>query len=382
MVLNNLRLALTGQPVSISVKDGKIAQILPGDLHEKTDQPDLSFDNAIIFPGLVNSHDHLDFNLFPALGYRTYASYTEWGQYIHKHYKQEIKSILRIPETLREEWGIYKNLLCGVTTVVNHGKKINIASRLISIYEDCQCIHSVGFGKNWRLALNDPLKRKLKAVIHCGEGIDRASSKEINKLISWNLLKRPLIAVHGVAMNETQAKGFRALVWCPESNYFLLDQTAPVKRLKNHSCILFGTDSTLTGNWNIWDHLRLARKTRFLTDQELYDTLTVNAAMTWELDNGEITEGKDADLVIAKAKAGHVDADAFFATDPQDILLVVHQGNIRLFDEMLLPQLKSLNIDEYSRVEVDGTGKYVQGNLPLLMQQINQYYPETPFPVL
>jgi cytosine/adenosine deaminase-related metal-dependent hydrolase len=381
MVLNNLRVALTGQLVSIRLKDGKIAKLLPREGHEQTNQPHLSFDNAIIFPGLVNSHDHLDFNLFPALGSRTYASYTEWGQYIHRHYQDEIKSVLKVPETLRQDWGIYKNLICGVTTVVNHGKRINDGS-MISVYQDCQCIHSVGFGKNWRLALNSPLKRKLKAVIHCGEGIDRASSNEINKLISWNLLRRPLIAVHGVAMNEMQAKAFKALVWCPESNYFLLDQTSPVKRLKNHSCILFGTDSTLTGNWNIWDHIRLARKTRFLTDQELYDTLTVNAAKTWQLEGGQITDGKDADLVIARTKSGKSDAEAFFATDPQDILLVVHKGHIRLFDEQMLPQLGSLNKDEYSRIEVNGAGKYVEGDLPLLMQQIKQYYPQASFPVL
>ncbi len=382
MVLNNLKVALSGKMVNIRVRDGKIAQLLPGDPQDETAEPVVNFEHAVVFPGLINSHDHLDFNLFPALGSRTYASYTEWGRYIHRHYKDEIKNVLAVPESLREEWGMYKNLLCGVTTVVNHGKKLSLVSPLISVYQDCQCIHSVGFGKYWRLALNSPIKRKLKAVIHCGEGIDRASSHEINQLISWNLLKRPLIAVHGVAMNETQAKSFKALVWCPESNYFLLDQTAPVRRLKNHSCILFGTDSTLTGNWNIWDHIRLARKTRFLTDRELLDTLTVNAARTWELACGEISDGKDADLVVAKAKSAQNEADAFFSTDPADLLLVIHNGHIRLFDEQILPQLNALNSKEYSRIEVNGAGKYVQGDLPQLMLKIKQHYPGVSFPAL
>ncbi|WP_426671160.1 amidohydrolase family protein [Mucilaginibacter sp. McL0603] len=382
MVLNNLRIALTDQQVSIRVNEGKIAQILPAHFHDKNDQHELNFDNAIVFPGLINSHDHLDFNLFPSLGDRTYNNYTEWGRHIHKNYKDKINEVLKVPEALREQWGVYKNLLCGVTTVVNHGKKIKNPPDIITVYQDCQSIHSVQFEKKWRLALNRPFRKQIPVVIHSGEGTDEASFKEISTLAKWNLFKRPLIAVHGVAMNETQAKDFKALVWCPESNYFLLDRTAPVNRLKKYITVLFGTDSTLTGNWDLWDHVSLARKTKFLTDKELYDTLTVNAANTWQLNSGEIAEGRDADLVIAKSKHGLEGADAFFSINPEDILLVMHKGNISLFDEELYPQLKELNLIGYSKVFIDGTYKYVRGNLSLLMQNIKRHYPKAEFPVL
>ena len=79
MILKNVRIALTDQKVSIRVKNGEIAQILPGDFHDKTEGIDLTFENTIISPGLINSHDHLDFNLYPALGNKTYNNYTEWG---------------------------------------------------------------------------------------------------------------------------------------------------------------------------------------------------------------------------------------------------------------------------------------------------------------
>jgi len=260
MILNNVRIALTDEPVSIRVTDGKIAQILPGLSYEQSEQHNLDLGGAIIFPGLINSHDHLDFNLFPALGGATYNNYTEWGAHIHKAYKDKIDAVLKVPEELHIQWGIYKNLLCGVTTVVNHGKKIKGRTELLTVYQDCQCIHSVQFEKKWKSALNNPLKNGQPVVIHAGEGTNRAAIMEIDRLIKWNLLKRPVIAIHGVAMNETQAKNFKALVWCPESNYFLLNQTAPVNRQKKHLPILFGTDSTLTGNWNIWDHIALAKK--------------------------------------------------------------------------------------------------------------------------
>jgi hypothetical protein len=323
----------------------------------------------------------LDFNLFPALGYATYKNYTEWGLHIHKNYKDQIDSILKVPVALREEWGIYKNLLCGVTTVINHGKRIKIQTDLISIFEDCHNIHSVQFEKKWRLALNNPYKKRLPVVIHSGEGTDESSFKEIDRLTNWNLLKRPLIAVHGVAMNEAQVGKFKALVWCPESNYFLLGKTAPVNRLKKHIPILFGTDSTLTGNWNIRDHMRLARKTKFLSDLELYNTLTINAVKAWKLDSGEIAEGKDADLVIAKAPKGMTDNDAFYGIDPQDILMVIHKGAVNLFDEELLEQLDGIKPEHYSKVSINGASKYLKGNLPELMQKIKQFYPGASFPL-
>lgn len=375
MILNNVRIALTGHKVSIRIKDGKIAQVLPGHFHDKTDQLNLDLNDAIIFPGLINSHDHLDFNLFPPLAGRTFKNYTEWGVYIHVKYKDVIDSVLQIPEKLRIQCGIYKNLLCGVTTVVNHGKRIKASNDLITIFQDCQSIHSVHFEKRWRFALNNPLKKNLPVVIHCGEGTDALAANEIDQLLRSNMLKRSIVAIHGVAMNEEQAKQFKALVWCPESNYFLLDKTSPVDHLKNHLPILFGTDSTLTGDWNIWNHIRKAKQTGMLSEQELYESLTVNPAHIWGLNAGIIQEGMNADLVLSKAAS-------FFTTDPQNILLVMRKGHISLFDETLLAQLTAINIGGYSSISVGNSNKYVKGDLPELTDKIKQFYPNASFPLV
>jgi cytosine/adenosine deaminase-related metal-dependent hydrolase len=368
-------MALSGQKVSIRVRDGKITQISPGHFHDKKDELNLAFDDAVVLPGLINSHDHLDFNLFPPLAGRTFKNYTEWGIYIHLKHKDVIDSVLMIPEKLRIQWGVYKNLLCGVTTVVNHGKKINAHNDLITVYQDCQSIHSVHFDKRWRFALNNPLRKNLPAVIHCGEGTDDLAANEIDLLIKNNLFKRPLVAVHGVAMNEEQAKQLKALVWCPESNHFLFDKTAPINNLKTHLPILFGTDSTLTGDWNIWNHIRKARQSNLLSEQELFESLTVYPANVWGLSAGKIEEGEDADLVVSKA-------GSFFTTDPQNILLVIHKGNISLFDKTLLPQLKTINTNVYSTIGIGNSTKFVKGNLPELTDKIKQFYPNASFPLV
>lgn len=377
MVLNNVTIPGNDAVVSISIGEGKIKQVAPA---IADDREQLTFVDAIAFPGLINSHDHLDFNLFPQFGDQTYESYTEWGKHIHRVYANEIASVLKIPIALRERWGIYKNLLCGVTTVVNHGEKAVINDPLITIFDNCQSIHSVRFEKNWKKRLNNPLKANQSAVIHTGEGTNDAAHAEIDELIKWNLLRRKLIGIHGVAMDPGQAKRFKALVWCPESNYFLLNKTAAINQLKTKTTILFGTDSTLTGDWDIWHHIRLAHKTHMLSDHELYQALTTSPAKIWKLNTGRIANGLDADLVIAKAKR-KTGIQAFYDVTPEDILLVMRKGEILLFDESLYHQLTGITGPHYSKVFTGNHFKYVQGDIHGLMAEIKRYKPDTSFPV-
>src|SRR5579859_2673384 len=292
MWLNNLRLPGQETAIDLLVEGNAIHGVRPAN----GSLPGLSFDGALVFPGLINSHDHLDFNLFPALANRIYTNYRDWGKDIHTANKAAIGAVLRIPQSLRTQWGVYKNLLNGFTTVVNHGERLAIPADLITVFQECHCLHSVGFEKNWRWKLNRPLRDHHPFVLHAGEGTDAPAGEEIGRLIRWNLFNRPLIGVHGVAMDERQAAFFRALVWCPSSNYFLLDRTAPVSRLKEVVPILFGTDSTLTADWNSWRQIRQARQERAATDGELLAMLTTASASAWWLgDRGELAKGKRAD---------------------------------------------------------------------------------------
>jgi hypothetical protein len=315
------------------------------------------------------------------LGNKTYNNYTEWGGYIHKNFKDEIASVLRVPLVLREKWGVYKNLVCGVTTVVNHGEKSVIKNAPITVFENTACLHSVQFEKDWKIKLNRFFNRSLPVSIHVGEGIDELAATEIDQLIKWNLLRKQLVGIHAVAMTQAQARKFEAIVWCPESNYFLLNKTAEVNRLKKSTRILFGTDSTLTANWDIWRHIRTAHKTEKLTAEELFGALTTTAAAVWKLNTGEIAIGRNADLVVSKTRMKENNLDSFLAVRPADLLVVMHCGKIRLFDETLLPQMLELNLDKFSKIYIDGTSKYVEGDLPGLIAQIKEYNPDIKFPV-
>jgi len=214
-----------------------------------------------------------------------------------------------------------------------------------------------------------------------GEGHDYSAFDEINQLIRWNLLGRKLIGVHAVAMTENQAKKFKAIIWCPESNYFLLNKTAAINLLQKHTKLLFGTDSTLTGSWDIWKHLQLARRTSLLEDKDLYETLNKNAAEIWQLNSGMIAAGKDADIVIANGKTTGTGYSAFFGISPADLLLVTHKGKIRLFDETISAEINNVDFANFSKVYIGTACKYIFGDLPGLIEKIKEYNPLVPFPI-
>ncbi|HVX49261.1 MAG TPA: amidohydrolase family protein, partial [Chitinophagaceae bacterium] len=252
----------------------------------------------------------------------------------------------------------------------------------VTIFNQCHSLHSVQLEKRWRYKLNRPFAGCRPFVIHTGEGTDRKSFEEINELLRWNLFSRRLVGVHGVAMDAIQAAGFDALVWCPVSNYFLLGATAQMKQLKKVTDILFGTDSALSAQWNAWHHLRDARKTRMLTDAELLAAITNKAAAVWGIRTaGTVRQGYDADIVVAE-KNGVEGYDAFFAINPGNIQLVLHKGNIALFDAALLPQIApSTGINHYSRIYINGRCKYVWGDLPALIKKIKTVAPDVQLPV-
>lgn len=394
MWLNNLRFPGDEQAMDILVEGMAIVDIRPS-LAGGNDG--LSFDGALVFPGLINSHDHLDFNLFPALANGVYTNYRDWGRDIHTINRAEIDSVLKIPKPLRVLWGVYKNLLNGFTTVVNHGARLAVPQGLITVFQDCHSLHSVGFERHWRWKLNRPLADDQPFVLHTGEGTDTLAEREIDRLIRWNLFGRPLIGVHGVAMTEEQAAAFRALVWCPNSNYFMLDRTAPIGKLKKRVPIVFGTDSTLTADWNSWGQIRQARKEEAMTDAELLASLTTVPAAVWRLANrGELAKGYRADLVIARpgrapARAAaqatddtgtHSGMDAFFGLDPEDLLLVLHEGRILLFDVSIRDILMEAGMGDLDFDFTRCGRKYVVGDVPGLMAEIKQYYPAAQFPAM
>jgi cytosine/adenosine deaminase-related metal-dependent hydrolase len=338
----------------------------------KSNGPEITFDDVVVFPGLINSHDHLDFNLFPRLGTPPFADYIEWATTLHKHHKDRINEVLRVPRALRVKWGIVKNLLNGVTMVAEHGTS-DIADAPIGLIRKQRVLHSPGFERFWPLKLNWRRGNNTPIVIHAGEGLSSRAHKELNQLIRWNLFRKKLFVVHGVTLTPRQAKQLGALIWCPSSNGFMFDQTAAVDELYANVPVLFGTDSTLTATWNLWQTLR--QVSHLLPSEQLFNTLTTSPARAWQLPrHGSLKDGSVADIVIARKKG--TGWKAFFETNPVDILLVIRRGRIILFDETIIERLESIvDLKTFSSLRLGDTVKYLVGDYGNIVNEVEKYIP-------
>lgn len=370
MILRGLNIIGEEGPRDIAFSESGITAI-SANLTAQRSETALAFENAIAFPGLINSHDHLEFNCYPLLGHGPYDDYVAWGDDIHQRDTKVIDNIENIPRALRIQWGIVKNLTCGVTTVAHHGNSHDVPiDAAIAIIDRGRWIHSVQLDPAWRLRLIG-FPNKEPYVIHIGEGTSPKARREIDEFIKWNIFRRDVIGIHGIAMTADQALHFAAVVWCPASNHFLYNTTADIPQLKQHTKVLFGTDSTLSAEGTIWDHLRMARINGALTDRELFDAITSTPADVWGLKNtGRLQVGAEADIVVARKHDGTT-WDAFYAIEPKDILLVVRGGKIVLFDESLQSALK--NTENYHAFEIGGAMKFCVMDVEGLRGEIGKH---------
>jgi hypothetical protein len=374
MLLKNISLpGTTNQLSCLGIKGDNITR-------NYSDELELDLNGAIAFPGLINSHDHLEFNLFPKLGNKIYEDYVEWGNDIHEKNNKIIETIKKVPYELRFKWGLYKNLLCGVTTVAHHGIGIVYKIKgMPDIINNYNYLHSIRLESMWKIKLNFLLNDK-PFVLHIGEGTNSYSHKEIIELIKWNIFRKKIIGVHGISLDEKTSNNFIALVWCPDSNLFLYNKTANVDKLKNETAILFGSDSTLSSDWNIWNHIRLARSIDNLSDLELYESLSLKAAETWGLHNkGSISENKIADIVISKTYSDDKWND-YYNTNPENIILIIKAGRIVLIDKDYEDRNCIIKKTGFDLIAINNVGKYVVRGLKDIVENIHNYIPDYKFP--
>ena len=376
MILHNVKLHGSAERKHIHIKNGFIRTITARrEMLDHLQEERLELNGVMVLPGFINSHDHLEFNLFPRLRNRIYANYTEWGRDIHRVNADVIGAVQKIPLNLRIQWGLYKNLLNGFTTVVNHGEYLKTGDELINVFQDCYSLHSPAFEKNWTLKLNHPLRNRKPFVMHIGEGADEAAGTEINNVVRSNFFTRRIMAVHGVAMRKEQAASFAAIVWCPDSNFFLLGKTASVDILKQEAKIIFGTDSTLTSSWYGGEHFKTAMDTGMVDEEELLNMLTVMPAHVWGLeDRGRVEEGMRADLLITEK--GH----NFFREIPAGILMMIKGGEIKLLGEKLQQLLQLPAVANFDRIVIKGDTMLVKPGIIKLANEILSFYPSAHIP--
>lgn len=215
------------------------------------------------YPGLTNWHDHLEMNLYPKLGTPPYKNYTEWMRDIYKPEESPLKEIEKTDKDYRLVWGGLKNLISGVTTVYHHNpsRRVNRKKSFPVFVPDIGWAHSLAVEKKFRYEKNNPF------IIHAAEGIDDFAAAETKRLEELDLLHSNTFLVHGISAdaNLVNSKG-ASLIWCPSSNLYMFNKTAPIKLFKK---VFLGTDSTLTGSPTLLDEMRIA--SQFISKKEIFE---------------------------------------------------------------------------------------------------------------
>jgi cytosine/adenosine deaminase-related metal-dependent hydrolase len=326
----------------------------------------------LLLPGLINSHDHLEFNLFPRLGKGPYPSARSWAKDIYRPSASPVREHLAVPKSVRLQWGGLKNLLSGVTTVAHHNPyepAVFDGAFPIRVVRRYGWAHSLDFSPDLATRHRQtPLTAPF--VLHAAEGTDRSAQAEISRLDELGILDNRTALVHAVGASAADAATLRrrqcSVVWCPSSNLFTLAQTLQRGQLESGVPIALGTDSALTADGDLIDEMSSARCHASLSAEQLYRMVTTTAARVLRLrrKEGSIASAGVADLVAVR-DTGQSPADAVAQLRPE---IVIVGGRVRLMSARFAQARRTAMERGFHPMELEGRGRwFVKMNVPKLL---------------
>ncbi|WP_263354536.1 amidohydrolase family protein [Acidicapsa acidisoli] len=367
---------------SIEVTGSRIAGIhsnLSLSLSAAWKSTEIDLDGFLIFPGLVNAHDHLDFALFPRLANPPYQNYIDWGIDIHNTYPDVIATQRSVPKELRVWWGGIRNLLCGATTVSHHNP---FRSELARDNFPIRVIREYGWGHSYALggdivAARSATPKGYPFIMHACEGIDDRASKELGQLDGEGILDAHTVLVHGLAMDREGVALMRergvSLIVCPSSNYFLFGKVPDLSLLGEINNLAIGNDSPLTATGDLLDEVRFAIRACNISPQAAYRMVTEAPAAILRLrrSEGSIMLSGIADLIAVRDSG--VDAAERFATMSMvDIEFVMLAGQVQLASKEILDRLPSQIIQELEPLSIGGTIRWLRAPVRELLRRTEQ----------
>ena len=237
---------------------------------------DLRLDpGMVLFPALINVHDHLRGTYLPRVGPPAGVYYLKCS-----NWEQDLRSsdVVKERSNLSEEdcyyLGGYKNLLSGVVTVNDHfPHEINerfiplLPLRVIGNYTLAHeaTSHSLDWGEGIELEHAKAKKKNYPFIIHLEEGFDEEYQRGIELLEKLGSLDKYDILIHCLGFSEADIEKTRNLgctvAWCPASNFFMFNVTCKIRKILTAgiNCAI-GTDSVATGSINLLEEIRFARR--------------------------------------------------------------------------------------------------------------------------
>jgi len=322
---------------------------------------------CMIFPGLINAHDHLELNHYPRTKYRErYDNASQWSADMNAHLNESpFKELRAYPLEDRCFIGGLKNLLCGATTVAHHNPPHKALFR-----KDfpVRVLKKYGWAHSLYLSSKEEIIASYKSTppdvpwfIHLAEGTDKGAAGEYQRLKALGCIGSNTVIVHGVGLTDDDiadaAPRVRGLVWCLTTNLYLLGKTANVQAWIDASGrFALGSDSRLTADGDFMNE----RTPDFdqLDDSNLHILAFSSERMLVQ----------DAPQIMGLENIGHLNpaayADWIIVPDNEDcrrdIPLVVRGGEPQIGDPDVMAQFPHIKT---IRARLDDKEKSININL-------------------
>lgn len=327
---------------------------------------------GIIFPGLIDTHNHPSYNSFPTLMFNNFpfGHRDEWGE----------------DDSEYDAWKGRR------TTLRNHSAVLDSTTDKVTKYGECLelmagCIAIQGQSntdiehsyppvilrnieqfpsRTWQnifpwsttASARETLKAKIDGgavnatMIHLCEGVDSTAHAQFATWKNWGLLDETTVIIHGAALKAADFRDMAVvgakLVWSPMSNMRLYAGTADVRAAKEAGVLIgLAPDWTPSGCYNLLEELGYAWKLNqtkldnLFTAKELCDMVTVNNAICagWGDTHGKILPGYNAGLAVIDADLHDDPYLALIHARPKHVKLTVVDGTPRYGDVALMNEL-------------------------------------------
>lgn len=344
--------------------------------------------NGIIAPGMIDTHNHILFDIFDDsdwLPSKVYTNHDQWPAEAKYQAMLDVKQCLEdatagkptwcpekwnggVAKSLKCEmhkWGELKGLVAGTTSIVGlPGLAAGCMSSVARSIDVPQ--NGLGTDKVQTSALFPPSASSANNVcsnftsgttaaylIHCGEGTDATALAEWTTLGTItdpdDCLYAPQTTItHGTAFTATEFAAMGAagmkLTWSPKSNVALYGATTNIPAaLDANVLVALAPDWSMGGSVNLLDEMRFADAwddTHFadrLKPKDLVKMTTKNAAAVLALGDkiGTLAPGYLADIVVYTPKGSDPYA-SIVASRPVDVRMTMIGGRILYGDLVML----------------------------------------------
>jgi cytosine/adenosine deaminase-related metal-dependent hydrolase len=303
---------------------------------------------SVVYPGLINTHDHLQGNYLPRVGPKPgtfYLTWLPWDNDLKSSSTYTERSKLSREELYR--LGAYKNLFSGVTTVNDHfPQSLNreiLPTLPIRVIHNYGLAHEVSsYDLKWGDGVEVEHERAVRSggpfITHLAEGFDEEAMNGVKNLEDLGVLDRQCLLVHCIGLSDEDirkiARAGASVSWCAASNMFMFNVTCKIRKLLEAGVnVAIGTDSSATGSCNFLEELRYARELyrrlygEDLPARRLFEMATINAARAFWLQDrlGTLEEGKFADILVVKGRKDDP-YENLLSASMEDIELLILEG--------------------------------------------------------